>query len=238
MKIIACIRTLNEEDNIEKCCKSYAEFCDEVLIADGGSLDRTVQIARSMPKTKIIHFTEKVECKNGIWRNPDYLHLMFLWEHAIKDGADWIISQDCDQRPNKSLKQDAREIFANMTEDFLLATQIYMWGKNRYFPELSKHGEWMQGLWAWRANLNLKVIDKMPHFEFSFDGEKSFDVNSMPERCKRILPPYCYMHFGWETEEKTDAHLEYYRNSGLIDGMLHPLDFGGRLAELEDWMVE
>jgi len=197
-----------------------------------------VFLASQYPKVKIRNYDVKVECANGIWRNPDYLHLMFLWDWAIEEGADWIISQDCDQRPNKFLKQDARIIMEDMKEDFLLATQIYLWGKEQYFPELSNHGQWIQGLWAWRANINLRVIDKMPHFEFSFDGNKSIDINTMPNRCHRILPPYCYMHYGWQTEEQVDKHLEYYRKSKLIEGMVHPLDFGGRLAPILDWMQE
>ena len=238
MRIIATIRTLNEEDNIEKCCKSYAEFCDLILIGDGGSTDRTIEIAEQMPKTKVGFFLEKVECANGIWRNPDYKHLMFLWDWAIAEGADWIISQDCDQRPNKFLKQDARIIFEDMKKDFLMATQIYVWGKDYYFPELSgKDTGWMQGLWAWRANINMKVIDKMPHFEFSLDGNTSFDVDKL-NRHEKLLPPYCYLHLGWQTEEQTNAHIEYYKKSELIKDMLHPINFGGRLEPLEDWMVE
>lgn len=235
MRIVSCIRTLNEKDNIDKCCQAY-QFCDEILIADGGSTDGTPFLAKKYPKVKVLNYDVKVECKGGIWRNPDYLHLMFLWDHAIEDGADWIISQDCDQRPNLYLKRDARQIFENMEEDFLLATQIYLWGSDHYFPKMSKQGEWMQGLWAWRANINLKVIDKMPHFEFSFDGQKAIDINK--QNVKRILPPYCYLHFGWPNEEKTDAHINYYRKSGLIPTMNHPKLFGGKLAQLEDWMIE
>lgn len=236
MKIIATIRTLNEKANIEKCCQAY-QFCDKILVADGGSTDNTKDLALQYPKVQVRDYLEKVQCDNGIWRNPDYLHLRFLWDWAIEEGADWIISQDCDQRPNKFLKQDARSIMEEMSEDFLLATQVYLWGNDQYFPGLSRPGHlWMQGLWAWRANINLKVIDKMPHFEFSFDGKKAIDINK--QRVHRILPPYCYMHFGWQSEEQTDAHVDYYRKSGLIKGMRHPLEFAGKPQPLEDWMIE
>lgn len=239
MKIIATIRSLNEQDNIEKCCKSYAEFCDLILVADGGSVDNTVDIAKAMPKTIVKNYDERVKCKHGIWRNPDYLHLIFLWDWALAEGADWIISQDCDQRPNKFLKQDARIIMEDTNKDFILATQIYLWGQDQYFPHLSNQGGWtMQGLWAWRANINLKVIDNMPHFLFSFDSINSIDLNQLSHRCERILPPYCYLHMGWETPEKTDAHVEYYRKSGLIDNMTHPRDFAGTPEPLLDWMIE
>ena len=238
MKIIATIRTLNEEDNIEKCCRSYAQFCDKVLIADGGSIDKTVEIAKEMPKTLVRNYDVRVNCKKHIWRNPDYLHLQFLWDWAQEEGADFIISQDCDQRPNKFLKQDARVIFEDMTTDFLLATQIYLWGEDQYFPNLSNQGGWIQGLWAWRANINLKAVDNMPHFLFSFDGISSINLDTLYGRTQRIQPPYCYMHYGWPTEEKTQAHMAYYQNSGLIKGMRHPKDFGGAPEPLLDWMVE
>lgn len=240
MKIVATIRSYNEEQNIEKCCKSYAEFCDLVLVADGGSTDKTVEIASQMPKTEVIEFHTKVECKNGIWRNPDGPHLQFLWDSAIERGADWIISQDCDQRPNKFLKKDARIIMEDTKKDFLLVTQIYLWGESFYFPELSRSGEagWWQGLWAWRANINLRVIDKMPHFMFSLDGETAIDLNEMPNQTERTKPPYCFLHFGWQSEEKVDKQLEYYNTSGLIPGVRHPLKYGGKLDMISDWMVE
>lgn len=240
MRIIACIRSLNEQDHIEKCCKSYAQFCDKVLIADGGSTDDTLRIAWRMPKVRVKHFTSTVQCVDGTKRNPDGPHLQFLWDWAIEEGADWIISQDCDQRPNKYLKEDARHIFETMPEnkDFLLATQIFLWGETQYFPQLSGGpGAWMQGLWAWRANINLRVIDKMPHFEFSYDGKTSFDLNKT-SKSYRIMPPYCYMHFGWETEEMADKQVQYYRKTKLIPGCAHPLDYGGPLADLTPWMVE
>ncbi len=51
MKIIATTRTKNEEENIERFCRSYIDtgLADLVLIADGGSDDDTVAIAESVP---------------------------------------------------------------------------------------------------------------------------------------------------------------------------------------------
>jgi hypothetical protein len=38
--------------------------------------------------------------------------------------------------------------------------------------------------------------------------------------------------------EITDAHVKMYRESGLIESMLHPLNFGGKRVPLLEWMVE
>ena len=47
-KITANIITLNEEKNIEKVIKSVQEICDEVLVIDSLSTDKTCEIAESL----------------------------------------------------------------------------------------------------------------------------------------------------------------------------------------------
>jgi hypothetical protein len=237
MKIVATVRTLNEESNIRKFCESYSQFADSILIADGGSTDNTVLLASEYSKVDVDYFMDVVECDGGFFRNPDGPHIQFLIDWAVREGADWIVHQDCDQRPNKFLKEDIRDILATTTEPFVCVTQIFLWGRDKYFPKLSmeEYG-FQQGLWAFRADIGLKIIDKMPHFEFSLDGKTSIDINKQPH--KNLLPPYCFMHYGWETPEKTNAHVEYYRKSGLIKNMVHPLDYGGPLKPLQEWMIE
>src|SRR5512139_1866957 len=160
MKIIAGCRAYNEERHVQKFCTAYQNIADLIIIVDGGSTDNTVKIAKKMPKTLVIDYDVKVECKNGIMRNPDGPHIQFLIDRAVLEGADWIIFQDCDMRPNKYLKEGARELFKMMDsvqKDFLMLTQIFVWQKDQYFKDLSyQNGKWMQGLWAWRASLNLQ----------------------------------------------------------------------------------
>jgi hypothetical protein len=208
-------------------------------VADGGSEDDTIELASKYPKVKIRNYPVKVACKNGILRNPDGPHIQFLVDWAREEGADWIVHQDCDQRPNKLLKEGIRDILAISNKDFIMVTQIFVWGKDTYFPALSGGlHHWMQGLWAWRMNAGIKIIDKMPHYEFGFSEDRPINFNNIPDRCQKILPPYCFLHFGWETEEKTKAHVKYYRESGLIPNMAYPTNFGGETQLLEDWMVE
>jgi hypothetical protein len=236
MKICATVRTFNEEKHIRQYCEAY-QFVDEILIADGGSEDNTVDIALEYPKVRVKYYDVKVPMKDGSYRNPDGPHVQFLVDWATRLGGDWIIHQDCDQRPNKFLKEDARDILATMDRDFLQVTQIFLWGKDQYFPLLScPGGIWMQGLWAWRLSINLKILDRMPHYMFSLDGGEPTDINKTGRELN-IQPPYCFMHYGWQTVEETWEHVNYYRRTGLIQ-MAFPLDFAGSPAPLLEWMVE
>lgn len=239
MKIIASCRTRNEAKHIEQWCESYSEFADVLIIADGGSTDNTIELALKYPKVRVRNYPVEVTLKDGTKRNPDGPHIQFLVDWATKIRGNWIIHQDTDQRPNKFLKQDIRKILEETDKDFLQVTQIYLWGKDQYFPKLSKWGDaWSQGLWAWRLSARIKIIDRMPHYVFSFDGKNQIDINDMPQRKLDIQPPYCFMHFGWDSQENALAHVEYYRKTGLIEHMQYPTVFGGELKPLESWMVE
>lgn len=237
MKIVVCIRTLNEADMIDKCCQSWV-FADRILIADGGSTDDTIERALEYPNVSVRPFTEKVECANGIWRNPDYKHLNFLWDWAREDNADWIISQDCDQRPNFYLKRDARKLLETTTKDYLMPVQIFLWHEIKYFPNMSRAGMgWMHGIWAHRANVGMVATDKMPHYEFQVNGR---NIDPTKDNTGELVdPPYCYMHHGWASDPKVDKMLTYYKTSKLIPGIQHPFIMGGGSPiDLEDWMVE
>jgi hypothetical protein len=238
MKIVATVRTFNESKHIRRWCESYSQFADILLVADGGSTDNTIKIASQYPKVQIRNYPVTVTLRDGTKRNPDGPHIQFLVDWATEIGGDWIVHQDCDQRPNKFLKRDARIIMEDMKEDFFQVTQIFLWGKDMYFPKMSDFGNgWAQGLWAWRLSSKLKILNRMPHYEFSLDGHTSLNVDRSG-RNLNIQPPYCFLHYGWQTNEETVEHVEYYRRTGLIDGMKHPLEDGGRLAPLEDWMIE
>jgi glycosyltransferase involved in cell wall biosynthesis len=244
MKIASCVRTLNEERHIGKFCDAYQDIADLILVADGGSSDKTVEIATSKPKTLVKDYPMRVECKNGIWRNPDGPHIQFLIDWAANEGADWIIFQDCDMRPNRWLKEFGRGALRALhgsKNHYLMLTQIFMFQDNKYFPKMSRgdegRGDWMQGLWAWRASVGLQMIDHTPHFEFSYDGVTPIDFDK-EEGVIKYQPPLCYLHFGWENLEILEEHWNYYRRSGLIESMTHPLDIGGKAEPILDWMVE
>ena len=137
MRIIAIVRTRDESRNIERFCMNY-QWVDQILVADGGSLDNTIEIAESMPKTQVRKFEDKTQMENDIWRNPEGPHLNFLRDWAESEGADWILSDDCDCFPNYHLKQDTRELLENTGFDWIYTVRLYLWKNNTHFPDIAK----------------------------------------------------------------------------------------------------
>src|SRR5215470_9378035 len=89
MKITATIVTLNEERNIARAIESL-RCCDEILVLDSGSVDRTVELAEKLG-ARIVE---------GQWRG--YAGTKnFAAEQA---SHDWILSLDADEALSEALE--------------------------------------------------------------------------------------------------------------------------------------
>lgn len=82
--ISVCIIAKNEEKHIEECCKRLLPYDFEIVLADTGSTDRTVELARKYTD-RIYHFD---------WCDDFSAAKNFAMEKA---SHDWILSLDCDE---------------------------------------------------------------------------------------------------------------------------------------------
>src|SRR5882724_4607393 len=95
MKITAIVITLNEEHNIAAALEPLS-WADEIIVVDGESTDRTVEIAR--------RFTDRVFVRP--W--PGYsAQKNFAAEQASND---WIFSLDADERVSKELANEIEKL--------------------------------------------------------------------------------------------------------------------------------
>ena len=91
MKITATIITLNEERNIARAIESL-RCCDEILIIDSGSIDRTVELAQNLGVQVI---------------EAGWLGYAAQKNWAAEQAAnDWILSLDADEALSEALEAE------------------------------------------------------------------------------------------------------------------------------------
>jgi glycosyltransferase involved in cell wall biosynthesis len=92
-KISVVLATFNEESNIKDCLESVKGFADEIVIVDGTSTDRTVEIARE--------YTDKITVRE----NPPIFHINK--QMAIEKAKNpWILQMDADERITPALAKE------------------------------------------------------------------------------------------------------------------------------------
>jgi len=213
VKIVATVRTLNEERNIADFCTAY-DWADMVLVADGGSDDDTVKNAEYFPNVWIREFEKRIPINSPPgFMNPEPSHMNFIVKWAEEEGADWIIYNDADERPNPALKRNAREILENTNNPSVFLYRFYMWGTEEYFPKYNTNTT----LLAWRpAKLRLKWDDSVDTmFETKIIGL------SPGEALHLESPPYCLLHYFATNEEHVQRRLKRYQSWGK--NVHHPL---------------
>lgn len=99
MKLSLCIAVFNEAKFIHYPLDSAYDLVDEVIIVDGGSEDKTVEIAKSYgKKVKVIHTD-----------NPPMFHIN---KQKALDAArgDWILQLDADEELSLELKEEIAKL--------------------------------------------------------------------------------------------------------------------------------
>ena len=91
----ACIIAMNEEDRIADCLRSVA-FCDEILVVDSHSTDKTRELARSLGARVI---------------ERDWPGHVAQKEFTIREaGNDWVLCVDADERVTPALRAEIEEL--------------------------------------------------------------------------------------------------------------------------------
>lgn len=101
--ISVVLATFNEEKNLADCLESVKNLADEIIIVDGSSKDRTVEIAKE--------FGANVTVTD----NPPIFHINK--QKAIdKATKDWILQLDADERVTPKLAKEIKEVI-NQKDD-------------------------------------------------------------------------------------------------------------------------
>jgi len=133
--LCACVITLNEEDRIRDCLASL-DFCDEVLVVDSHSTDRSREIAAEMGARVIERDWP------GFGPQRDFA--------AAQASTNWVLCLDADERISPELR---REIVA-------LRDAGFPGNSGWSFPRLSNYfGTWVR-YGTWYPNRVLRLYDR------------------------------------------------------------------------------
>ncbi len=127
-KISACVMTFNEEANIRRCLESV-RWCDEIVIVDSYSADRTVEICRE--------YTDRVFQHTWLGYVGQRNHIRGLARHP------WLLFVDADEEVSEGLRAEILEWFRGDLSEvagFEFPRMVY------YIGRWIRHGEWYPDL--------------------------------------------------------------------------------------------
>jgi glycosyltransferase involved in cell wall biosynthesis len=126
-KLTVLIPCKNERSNIRSCIESVRNIADEILVADSGSTDDTIEIARGLG-CRIIEreYINSADFKN--WAIP-------------QAENEWVLVVDADERATPELASEIRKVLslAHPMDGYRVAFRTFFLGY-----EL-KHGGWSTG---------------------------------------------------------------------------------------------
>lgn len=123
IRISAIVHAYNEEKNIKDCLESL-KWCNEIVIIDMHSNDKTIEIAKNC--TDKIYYFEPCEYADPA-RNYG----------LNKTGGDWILILDADERIPDKLVNVLKNVACQNKYDV-----VYMPWKNIIFNKWIKHTQW------------------------------------------------------------------------------------------------
>lgn len=159
--ISAVVLTRNEERNIVDCLDSLS-FCDEIVVIDDNSSDRTVEIAKRMNVKVLTHSL-----------NDDFSKQRNFALENVKN--DWVLFADADERVGKILAKEIEYVVAeNKKDGFYIKRYDTIWGKTLKHGELSdlkllRLGKASKGKWEGRIHEKWKVEGRISTLKNSLD---------------------------------------------------------------------
>lgn len=129
--VTAMVFTLNEEQNLPRCLESLS-WCDDVIVVDSFSTDRTEAICRKHGARFFQHAFEGF----GSQRN-------WAVDNTSPRHA-WILVLDADERVTPELVDEMRRVLAAPSPDlaaFRLSRRFYLWG--RWLQHSSLYPTWV-----------------------------------------------------------------------------------------------
>lgn len=223
MKISAVVLAKNEEVSIAACLKSLS-WCDEVLVVDDLSTDKTVEIAK---EHQVKVYTHLLENNFSQQRN-------FGLEKAT---SEWVLFVDADEQVTDALKFEIQQVLpiANIhTGGYLLKRSDMLWGKELRHGEMGnvkllRLGRKGKGLWhgkvheTWEIHAGISELkNPIKHFPHQTIEQFLREINFYTTLRAEELKGRGKRVFFWDIllYPKMKFLVNYFWKKGFLDGIV------------------
>lgn len=203
------ITTWNEVLNIEDCLRSIKLRAGEIFVVDGGSTDRTVEIAQKYGAKVVQSPIRKIsDLKN--WALD-----------SLPFSYDWVLILDADERVTTPLWEEIADITRNDGN----GQQGYYLNRRFIF-----YGQWMRHSWYPSWNLRLfkhrlgRYEDRTVHEHVVLKGRAGFCQNDLFHEDWRDLTHWIAKHNAYSSREAQEyAAFIDHKNSRVEDRSFLPV---------------
>lgn len=201
----AFIITYNEEDNLADCLKSLS-FCDEVIVIDSYSTDKTVEIAKA-------HGAQVIQREWPGYRAQKAFGL-------VQAHNEWVLNLDADERVSEELRAEIERVLAKENKDDFDGYEV-----NRVVYHLGRW--WRSG--GWYPEYRVRLLKKSKTTWGGVDPHEKPIVNGKIGRLSGELQHYTYSGLDDQLSRlhkfsSISAKEEYRRGkkAGILDILLRP----------------
>lgn len=123
-KITAIIPTFNEEIHIKEAIESVL-WCDEIIVVDSFSTDRTAELVRKYPQVRLLQHEYEHSAAQKNWTIPQASH-------------PWIFLLDADERPTSELVDEIKRVIKDETN----TTAFWIYRRNHFMGKRINYSGW------------------------------------------------------------------------------------------------
>jgi len=186
--VSVCIMAQNESGRIEECLRS-AEFAAERLVLDGGSTDRTVELARGAgARVESRPFDGWISQNRALFARASH---------------DWILHLDADERVSPELAEELHALFR--AGDPPLAGYA--------MPRRAWHlGRWVRG-GGWYPDWKVRLFDRRRAQVVGADPHNKVEVEGRAGRLRGDI-----LHFPYRDLEQHFVKMDRYSSAAARTG--------------------